>query len=67
MPTEWIHAPWEAPPLDLEAAGVTLGRDYPERIVDHAAAREEFLAVYKEAAAAPEAPAGAEPAEASAD
>jgi deoxyribodipyrimidine photo-lyase len=51
VPTEWIHEPWEAPPLDLAAAGVTLGRDYPERIVDHADARDEFLAVYKEAAA----------------
>jgi deoxyribodipyrimidine photo-lyase len=42
-----IHAPWELPPLELEGAGVTLGRDYPEPLVDHAAAREEFLAVYK--------------------
>ena len=42
-----IHAPWEVPPLDLEAAGITLGRDYPEPIVDHTEAREDFLALYK--------------------
>jgi deoxyribodipyrimidine photo-lyase len=42
-----IHAPWEAPPDDLAAAGITLGRDYPEPIVDHAEARDEFLSVYK--------------------
>jgi deoxyribodipyrimidine photo-lyase len=36
---ELIHAPWEARPIDLESAGVTLGRDYPEPIVQHEAAR----------------------------
>ncbi|MDW3218767.1 MAG: deoxyribodipyrimidine photo-lyase [Acidimicrobiales bacterium] len=47
-----IHAPWEIPPLDLASAGLTLGADYPAPIVDHAAAREETLAVYKRALAA---------------
>ncbi|MEO8526409.1 MAG: deoxyribodipyrimidine photo-lyase [Caldimonas sp.] len=41
-----IHAPWEAGPIDLEAAGVVLGRDYPLPIVDHAEAREKTLARY---------------------
>jgi deoxyribodipyrimidine photo-lyase len=41
-----IHAPWEARPIDLEAAGVVLGRDYPLPIVDHAEAREKTLARY---------------------
>ncbi len=44
-----IHAPWEAGPLDLAAAGVTMGRDYPAPIVDHAEARDEFLSMYKAA------------------
>ncbi len=44
-----IHAPWEVAPLELLAGGVTLGRDYPEPIIDHAEARDEFLAVYKAA------------------
>ena len=41
-----IHAPWEAGPIDLQAAGIALGRDYPEPIVDHAEAREKTLARY---------------------
>ncbi|MEM7139849.1 MAG: deoxyribodipyrimidine photo-lyase [Actinomycetota bacterium] len=44
-----LHAPWEAPPLEIATAGVTLGAEYPAPIVDHAAAREETLAVYKAA------------------
>jgi deoxyribodipyrimidine photo-lyase len=48
-PAEWIHAPWEAGPLDLAAAGVVLGDDYPDPIVDHAEARERTLAAYGEA------------------
>ncbi len=46
LPDELIHAPWEARPVDLAAAGVELGRDYPRPVVDHAAAREKTLARY---------------------
>ena len=41
-----IHAPWEAGPIELEAAGVELGRNYPRPVVDHAEAREKTLARY---------------------
>ncbi len=44
VPVEFIHRPWEAAPLDLRAAGVTLGREYPAPIVDHAQARAAALA-----------------------
>jgi deoxyribodipyrimidine photo-lyase len=44
-----IHAPWEAGPLHLASAGVTLGADYPEPIVDHAQARARVLAAYRQA------------------
>ncbi len=44
VPVEFIHRPWEAAPLDLRAAGVTLGREYPAPIVDHAKARAAALA-----------------------
>jgi deoxyribodipyrimidine photo-lyase len=44
-----IHAPWSAPPLDLAAAGVTLGADYPFPLVDHATARVRCLAAYQQA------------------
>jgi deoxyribodipyrimidine photo-lyase len=42
-----IHAPWLARPVDLAAAGVELGRDYPQPIVDHAAARAKTLLRYE--------------------
>ncbi|MCY4494134.1 MAG: FAD-binding domain-containing protein [Acidimicrobiaceae bacterium] len=44
-----IHAPWQATPLDLAAAGVTLDRDYPAPIVDHAEARKQTIAAYQQA------------------
>ncbi|MEQ8839498.1 MAG: deoxyribodipyrimidine photo-lyase [Acidimicrobiales bacterium] len=46
---EAIHEPSAVAPLDLEAAGVTLGDTYPTPIVDHGAARDETLTVYKRA------------------
>jgi deoxyribodipyrimidine photo-lyase len=41
-----IHAPWTAKPLELQAAGVKLGQDYPLPVVDHAAARGKTLLRY---------------------
>ncbi len=38
-----IHAPWRAKPMELVAAGVQLGRDYPEPVVDHDDARRRTL------------------------
>ena len=43
---DFIHRPWEAPPLLLAEAGVALGKDYPLPIVDHAERREAALAMY---------------------
>ena len=34
LPDEYIHAPWEAPPLELQFIGFELGEDYPYPIVD---------------------------------
>ncbi|MEM9884228.1 MAG: FAD-binding domain-containing protein, partial [Planctomycetota bacterium] len=44
LPDKVLHKPWEATPMQLDAAGVVLGETYPERIVDHKAARESALA-----------------------
>jgi deoxyribodipyrimidine photo-lyase len=41
-----IHAPWLAAPIELLAAGIRLGENYPRPIVDHASARESTLARY---------------------
>lgn len=43
---EAIHAPWRAPPADLTAAGIELGKTYPEPIVEHDAARKRTLERY---------------------
>jgi deoxyribodipyrimidine photo-lyase len=47
LPPRLIHQPWAAPPLALAEAGVRLGEDYPEPIVDHAIARERALDAYR--------------------
>ena len=44
LPDKLIHAPWLARPVDLLAANVTLGRDYPLPVVQHDEARERTLA-----------------------
>ncbi|MGB0641011.1 MAG: cryptochrome/photolyase family protein, partial [Myxococcota bacterium] len=43
LSNKYIHQPWEAPPLLLAAAKITLGETYPLPIVDHATAREQYL------------------------
>jgi len=47
LPNKCIHRPWEASALIMLEAGVTLGENYPEPIVDHKFARERALASYK--------------------
>lgn len=48
LPAEWIHQPWAAPPLIRAAAGVSLGKNYPFPIVDHAEARAAALSALEE-------------------
>ena len=43
LPVEYIHQPWAASPLVLASAGVRLGKDYPERVVEHEFARQAAL------------------------
>ena len=43
---KFIHSPWEATPMELAAAGVVLGKTYPEPIIDHKIGRERALAAY---------------------
>jgi deoxyribodipyrimidine photo-lyase len=46
LPTKTLHAPWLAKPLEMQAAGVVIGKTYPAPIVDHAQARDKTLARY---------------------
>ena len=43
LPDAAIHAPWLARPIDLAAANIELGRDYPRPIVLHDEARLKTL------------------------
>jgi len=43
LPAPAIHAPWRAKPMELIAAELVLGKDYPEPIVDHDEARQQTL------------------------
>jgi deoxyribodipyrimidine photo-lyase len=46
LPDKLMHAPWLARPLDLAAANIVLGTDYPAPVVQHDAARERTLQRY---------------------
>jgi deoxyribodipyrimidine photo-lyase len=46
LPNAALHAPWDAKPMELVAAGFESGRDYPRPIVMHDVAREKTLARY---------------------
>jgi len=47
VPAKFIHAPWTLDAAGQAACGVTIGRDYPAPVVDHAAARARTLARFK--------------------
>lgn len=42
-----IHTPWDVPPLMLKEAGITLGKDYPEPMLDHSKARDRALEAFQ--------------------
>ncbi len=46
LPDRYLHAPWEAPAEVLATAGITLGRDYPQPVVDLKISREKALAAF---------------------
>jgi len=43
LPTKYLHNPWEAPSAVLDSAGIELGVDYPQPIVDLKATRARAL------------------------
>lgn len=46
LPATALHSPWLARPVELSAAGVALGKNYPLPIVQHAEARARTLLRY---------------------
>lgn len=47
VPLKYLHCPFDAPPLELAAAGVTLGQNYPYPVVDHATGRKRALGAFQ--------------------
>jgi len=43
VPLKYLHCPFNAPPLELASAGITLGKQYPHPIVEHADGRARAL------------------------
>lgn len=48
VPDKYLHKPWEMPELELIAAGVVLGKTYPQPIISHEKGREKALKAYGE-------------------
>lgn len=46
LPDRWLHQPWEAPPLELAAAGIRPGIDYPNRLIEHSFARTRAIEAF---------------------
>ncbi|HOW58434.1 MAG TPA: deoxyribodipyrimidine photo-lyase [Candidatus Omnitrophota bacterium] len=46
LPDRFIHKPWQASPEILAKAGIRLGKDYPDPVVDHHQARNRALFNY---------------------
>ncbi len=61
LPDEWLHRPYAAPPPVLAAAGVVLGREYPDPVVDLAGSRVRALEAWQRLRGDAPAPAGNAP------
>ena len=48
VPVKFIHEPWAMSPDVQAQAGCIIGQDYPQPLVDHAAARQRTLLAYKQ-------------------
>jgi len=48
LSTKIIHSPWEGDLLELQSAGITLGKNYPHPIISHADGRAGALAAFQE-------------------
>lgn len=46
LPDRFVHCPWEVPAAFLNDAGIRLGEDYPQPIVDLKESRERALAAF---------------------
>lgn len=54
VPDRFVHEPWKMPEPLQRQCGLQLGHDYPYPLVDHAARRQEALAIYRAASDDPD-------------
>ena len=47
LDSRYVHEPWEAPDAVLDAAGLRLGDDYPEPIIEHRKGRARALEAFE--------------------
>ncbi|MBT8096080.1 MAG: FAD-binding domain-containing protein, partial [Woeseia sp.] len=47
LPDKFLHDPWEAPAEVLSAAGIALGKQYPNPVVELKASRDRALQAFK--------------------
>jgi len=48
LPGKWVHQPWEASTVILQQAGVVLGGNYPNPIIDLKAGRQRALQLWEQ-------------------
>ncbi len=48
LPNKYIHKPWDAPEKIMKEAGIKLGKDYPQPLVDLKASRQRALDAFSE-------------------
>ncbi|WP_096085390.1 cryptochrome/photolyase family protein [Agaribacterium haliotis] len=63
LPSRYCHEPWAAPSSALKQAGVVLGQNYPQAIVDHKQARQRALDAWHQRHSREQAPTSASPAQ----
>ena len=47
LPNKYLFNPWEAPKEELDKAGITLGKDYPNPVIDLKLSRQNALEAFK--------------------
>ena len=47
LPNKYLFSPWEAPKEELDKAGIVLGQDYPNPIIDLKLSRQNALNAFK--------------------
>ena len=48
IPGKAVHEPWELSEIELLAYGVTLGKEYPERMIGLSEGRDQALKAYSD-------------------